>query len=293
MLILDTPHKRKSAAITAVILMIIIFGIFNYGMRYLDPPEEYGLAINFGSSDVGSGEPVEDTQKIAFPNVDEVQEVVEEEVVEEEVEEVLEKAVKEEILTEESEKEVPVVEKVEEVKKEAVKEIAEKKKEIKKPVEKVVEKAVAKPKPKPSKATQDALNNLLKGNTSDGKPQGEGDDAEPGVKGKEGGDASSSKYYGNTGSGSGGDYNLAGRKALTTPKQQPNCEEEGIVVVEIQVDKAGKVIYARPGAQGTNNSANCLFKAAKEAALKTKWNSDNKAPVNQIGTIIYRFTLSK
>ncbi|WP_373941234.1 hypothetical protein [Polaribacter sejongensis] len=57
MQILNTTHKRKSAVITAVILVLIIFGILNYGMSYLDPPEEYGLAINFGTSEVGSGEP--------------------------------------------------------------------------------------------------------------------------------------------------------------------------------------------------------------------------------------------
>ena len=67
----------------------------------------------------------------------------------------------------------------------------------------------------------------------DGKPKGEGDDKIEGVKGNEKGDPDSNKYYGNTGSGSGGNYNLAGRKALSKPKQQPDCQEEGIVVVRI------------------------------------------------------------
>ena len=39
--------------------MLLLFGIFNFGMQYLDPPEEYGLAINLGDSNVGNGEPVE------------------------------------------------------------------------------------------------------------------------------------------------------------------------------------------------------------------------------------------
>jgi protein TonB len=55
MSVLDTQHKRKSAAITAVILILFILGIFNFGMQYLDPPEEYGVAINFGDMNVGSG----------------------------------------------------------------------------------------------------------------------------------------------------------------------------------------------------------------------------------------------
>ncbi|KGL64373.1 energy transducer TonB [Polaribacter sp. Hel1_85] len=276
MKILETKHKRKSAIITAVILLLLLFGIFNYGMQYLDPPEEYGLAINFGNSEVGSGEPVEKTKKISTPKV-----VEKKEVVEEEVKEVPKEIIEEEIITNESSKDVPVVEKVKEVKKELVKEVV--KKEVPK----------EKPKPKPSKETQDALNNLLNGNSSDGKPKGEGDDKEVGVKGKENGNPDTNKYYGNTGSGSGGNYNLAGRKALSKPKEQPDCQEEGTVVVRIQVDKNGKVVYAQAGVQGTTNSAPCLLKPAKEAALKTKWNADSKAPSKQVGTIIYKFSLSK
>ena len=273
--ILNTKHKRKSAVITVIILMFLIFGILNYGMQYLDPPEEYGLAINFGNSEVGSGEPVVKTKKTTTPKVVEKQEVVEEE-----VKETPKEIIKEEIITDESSKDVPVV---------------EKKKEIKKPVEKEIkkEKPKEKPKPKPSKENQDALNSLLNGNSSDGKPKGEGDDKELGVKGKEKGDPDSSKYYGNTGSGSGGNYNLAGRKALSKPKEQPDCQEEGVVVVRIQVDKSGKVIYALAGVKGTTNSAACLLKPAKAAALKTRWNVDEKAPSKQTGTIIYKFSLSK
>lgn len=273
--ILETKHKRKSAAITAVILLLLLFVIFNYGMQYLDPPEEYGLAINFGNSEVGSGEPVVKTKKVSTPKVVEKQEVVEE------VKETPKEIIKEEIITDDTTKDVPVVEKVKEVKKEPVKEVV--KKEIPK----------EKPKPKPSKETTDALNSLLNGNSNDGATKGEGDDKKEGVKGNEKGDPDSNKYYGNTGSGSGGNYNLAGRKALLKPIKQPDCQEEGIVVVRIQVDKSGKVIYALPGVKGTTNSAACLLKPAKEAALNTKWNVDDKAPVKQTGTIIYKFSLSK
>ena len=282
MSVLDTKHKRKSALITACILALLIFGIFNYGMRYLDPPEEYGLAINFGSSEVGSGAPIEKVNKVSEPTVVEQQEVVEEE-----VKEVQKEVVQEEVITSDTSKEVPVVEKEKEIKKEPVKKVE---KEIEK---KEIPKPKPKPKPKPSKETQDALNNLLNGNASNGKPKGEGDDEEAGIKGKKNGDASATKYYGNTGSGSGGNYNLAGRKALSKPKEQPDCEEEGTVVVQIQVDRNGKVVYAKAGVQGTTNSNPCLLKPAKQAALKTKWSVSTKAPANQVGTIIYKFSLSK
>tara|TARA_B110000902_G_C14260147_1_gene569480 strand:+ start:786 stop:1625 length:840 start_codon:yes stop_codon:yes gene_type:complete len=277
--ILDTKHKRKSAAITTIILLILLFVIFNYGMTYLDPPEEYGLAINYGDSNVGIGEPVERTKRVSTPKVVEKEEVVQEEVVQELLETPKE-IIKEEIITDDTVKDVPVV---------------EKKEEKKAPVKEVVNKEIPKEKPKskPSKETQDALNNLLNGNSSDGKAKGEGDDKKEGVKGNEKGDSDSNRYYGNTGSGSGGNYNLAGRKALSKPIEQPDCQEEGIVVVRITVDKNGKVINAIPGVKGSNNTAACLLKPAKEAALRTTWNADDKAPVNQTGTIIYKFSLTK
>lgn len=257
-------------------LLLLIFGILNYGLTYLDPPEEYGVAINFGDSNMGSGEPVVSSKKTAAKEVQKKEEVLEE------VKEIPKEAIKEDLITDDTSKEVPVVEKVAEKKKDPVKEIV--KKEVK---------SVKKLKPKPSKETQDALNKLLKGNSNTGNPAGEGEDAIEGVKGKNDGDATSSKYYGNTGSGSNGDYNLAGRKALSKPKEQPDCQEEGTVVVRITVNKNGEVIKAEPGVKGSTNTAPCLLKPAKEAALKTKWNSDSNAPAFQVGTIIYKFSLTK
>ena len=275
MAVLDTKHKRKSAVITVIILLLLLFVIFNFGMRYLDPPEEYGLAINYGDSEVGNGTPVTKTVKIVSPKVIQKEEIVEA------IEEVPTEKVVEKVLTDPTAKEVPMMESVKEV--------------VKEPVEEVVKSAPPKeiPKPKPSKETQDALQSLLNGSASDGKPKGEGDDEKEGVKGSEKGDPDANKYYGNLGDGSGGNYNLNGRKALSKPKEQPDCEEEGIVVVSIAVDKTGKVIRAIAGVKGTTNTAACLLKPARDAALKTTWNSDPKAPSKQTGTIIYKFSLSK
>lgn len=277
MQILDTQHKRKSAIITIVILLLLLFIMYGFGMKYMDPPEEYGVAINFGDSNVGQGESVEKV-KTATPEQNEV----EEEVVEDITEEVTpEETIQEEVITDAAAKDAPVIEKSEE-KKETPK---EEKKEVK---------PKQKPKPKPSKATTDALNSLLNGSNSDGESStGEGDDNESGVKGSKDGDPSSSKYYGKAGGGSGGNYNLAGRKALSKPIEKPSCQEEGTVVVSIEVDKNGNVIKAIPGVRGTTNTSPCLLKPAKEAALKTKWNADGKAPAKQRGTIIYKFSLSK
>ena len=275
MSVLDTKHKRKSAVITALILLLLIFVIFNYGMRYLDPPEEYGLAINFGDSNVGSEESVQKPKKVSTSKAVEKEEEVQQ------VKETPKEVIKEEIIANDTSEDVPVVEKVKEEKKETPKE--------------VVKKETPKPKPKLSKETTDALSSLLNGNASDGQPSGEVDNAKEGMKGNEKGDLDAKKYYENTGSTSGGNYNLEGRKVSFKAIVKPDCQEEGDVVVRIMVDKNGNVISAESGKKGSTNNSTCLSNAAKEAALKTKWapDPDIDAPLTQIGTITYTFSLSK
>ena len=248
--VLDTQHKRKSATITAVILILFILGIFNFGMQYLDPPEEYGVAINFGDMNVGSGVSVLKSQKTT------PKEEVKTPAVTSPLKEVTKETLVEKIITEETTKEVPIVGKVAEEKPTLVEDV------VKKETPKVVTK------PKPSKESLDALNKLLNGNSSDGKPKGEGDAAVDGVKGDKDGEPISSKYYGNTGSGAGGNYNLAGRKALSTPKKQPDCQEEGVVVVRITVAKNGKVVSAIPGVKGSYKHCTLFVKTCERSCIK-------------------------
>ena len=279
MAFLDTPYKKKSTAITAVILIALLWMIFNFGMKYQDPPEEYGIAINLGTSNQGYEIPNDILP--SKESSEQVQEEVREEKMEETIEDISEETIKEEVVTQ-TEKEAPVIEKPEEVK---LKEIEKKEKPKK-------EKPIPKPK-KPSKNTLQAFDNLLKGDTSDENKAGEGNDTSSGLKGDKKGDPSSTKYYGNSGSSGESNYNLAGRNALSKPIEQPNCEEEGTVVVSIEVDKYGTVLKALSGVKGTTNSANCLLKPAREAALRTTWNADLNAPNKQKGTIIYKFSLTK
>ena len=279
MAFLYTIHKKKSSLLTLVILIVFIWGIFSFGMQYQDPPEEYGIAINFGTSNQGYEIPNDILP--SKESSEQVQEEVQEEKMEETIEDISEETIKEEVVTQ-TEKEAPVIKKLEEVE---VKEVEKKEKPKK-------EKPKPKPK-KPSKNTLQAFDNLLKGDTSDGNKAGEGNDAVSGLKGDKKGDPISTKYYGNTGKSGDPNYNLTGREALLKPKEQPNCEEEGIVVVSIEVDKEGKVIKAVSGVKGTTNTANCLLKPAREAALKTTWNADPNSPTKQKGTIIYKFSLTK
>ncbi len=89
---LDTKHKRKSATWTTIIGIIILLLIFNFGLRYFDPPKEFGISVNFGTSNVGSGD-VQPTEALkpatqeteVEPVKEEVEEVIEEPIVEEQV----------------------------------------------------------------------------------------------------------------------------------------------------------------------------------------------------------------
>jgi TonB family protein len=75
------------------------------------------------------------------------------------------------------------------------------------------------------------------------------------------------------------------------PKPYYPGNEEGIVVVQVTVDKNGIVTKAEPGAKGSNTANPELVAAAKKAAMQAKFNADANAPAFQVGTITYRFVL--
>ncbi|MBA3985737.1 MAG: cell envelope integrity protein TolA, partial [Flavobacteriales bacterium] len=56
MALLETKEEKKSFTITVVIHVVILLLLFMFGLKYLDPPLEQGIAVNFGTTDFGSGE---------------------------------------------------------------------------------------------------------------------------------------------------------------------------------------------------------------------------------------------
>tara|TARA_R110002073_G_scaffold139232_3_gene289474 strand:- start:26481 stop:27371 length:891 start_codon:yes stop_codon:yes gene_type:complete len=290
---LDTKHKKKSTVITSLLMALLLFLIFNFGMKYLDPPEEIGIAVNFGTTDVGSGD-IQPTEpiKAAPQEVPEEETEVQEEVVEEEtpVEEAQPEAASEKVVTQESEESIRIKQ-AQEAKRKA--EDAEKKKQQEAERKEKARIAAAEKIRKEQEAKRAKLDAMMGGvnNSSGTASGGEGDDTKAGDKGNPNGDPNASGYYGNGGGGSGGNYQLGDRNAISKPEPTYDCNEEGRVVVQISVDNSGKVISARPGDKGTTNSATCLFQRAKEAALKTRFSADSKAPTQQSGKIIYNFTL--
>lgn len=79
------------------------------------------------------------------------------------------------------------------------------------------------------------------------------------------------------------------RFAIYKVKPKYSCKESGTVVVRVWVNREGVTIKAEPGIRGTTESASCLFKEAKLAALQTTWTPYSDAPDIQIGQITYNF----
>lgn len=86
-------------------------------------------------------------------------------------------------------------------------------------------------------------------------------------------------------------YDLGDRGAQSLPKPNYDYQEGGKVVVEVSVDRSGKVIQANPGAKGSTTLNADLLRVAKEAALKARFEPKADAPAVQKGTITYNFVL--
>jgi len=106
------------------------------------------------------------------------------------------------------------------------------------------------------------------------------------------GSANVDRYGPGGGIGDGVSFSLDGRTVQNLAKPDFIGNEDGTVVVEVTVDKSGRVTKADAGVKGSNTTNPELLAAAKRAALLTKFNSDGKAPSFQKGTITYRFTLN-
>lgn len=276
----ETQHEKDSARITALIAIILILLFFIVGPKYLDPPLEYGVAVNFGTTDFGSGniqpkEPIK-SEPLDINKQPNIQETLPETSSSQE-------ETSEDILTQENAEEIALKKQQEA----EAKLKAEAEAKAKAEAERIERERAEK------EAKKKNIDNLIGGiGKSDGKVSGsEGNDNTAGDKGQLDGDPYAPSYFGDPGTGSGGvGYGLNGRGAPTRSKVVPECNEEGRVVVEIHVNRQGKVITAIPGKKGTTGDI-CLYEAAKKTALSHKWPPDSKAPTKQIGFVKVDFSV--
>ncbi len=273
---LDTIHKKKSAIITVVIAVLLLVLFFSLGLRYLDPPISYGMEVNFGSSNVGSGDLIPKKPLAAKPiPVQKEKEVVEESTPPPPKSNIQELS---EVVTE---KESTVAVDTKKEKDQAVPDDVEKVKEPE-----------PEPKPTVSEATKKMLSNFINNQPKTGEEDsGNGDDLLLGDKGKLEGNPYATRYFDEAGLGKGKGYGLNGRSLMSDGRQVQECNEAGTVVVRITVNRDGRVVSAEPGVKGTTNTHPCLMEPAKQTALLHRWYPDAKAPQKQIGFVVIQFKL--
>ena len=271
---LNTPHKKKSALLTSMVTLLLLLFFSLIGLSYFDPPISYGMEVNFGTASQGQG----NTQPKLPPKQVEQQKVQPKTEAPKSTPKVA--AIKTPKVVTQKEASVPVVK--EETKAQS-KEVQE---EVKK---------VEPPKPTVSKSTKQVLSNLLKAPDKFGETRdGEGVDQSPGDKGKVEGNPYASSYYGTAGlTGKGSGFGLNGRSLQNQGSVTQECNQEGVVVVRITVDKNGNVVAAEAGVKGTTNSHPCLLEPAKKTAFMHKWFSDSNAPSKQVGFVVVNFKLGE
>ena len=124
--------------------------------------------------------------------------------------------------------------------------------------------------------------------TSEGEGITEGD----GNQGSITGSPDSDDYSQGPSTGSGGvEFSLSGRNPVNLPKPKYEYQVAGKVVVQIKVNRDGRVTYARAGVKGSNTTDQRLLDAAEEAAKLARFDKKSDAAYEQTGTITYYFIL--
>ncbi len=294
---MEEEQKERKNRITGIavsvamhVLLLVLF-MFILAWREPDPPlPEYGIELNFGMEEQGSGEvqpetPVteESTEEEAQPdeaNVEEVPEEIIEEAVEaiEPVEEVVEEVVEQPVPNKQESPEV--IKEVKETPKEEVKP---------KPVEKKEEK-----KPEPVK-TEPVKTEQTTGAKEEGKAdtpakKSEGDDAQAvGDKGEPEGELNADAIYkGKPGGGSDGPaLNIVGWIWDEVPRKKDASSENGTITFEFTIDEDGYVIAVRTLQRSVSPSVAKFYEEQLQKTTFSRTGTGAIKPGNTKGTVTF------
>jgi outer membrane biosynthesis protein TonB len=291
-----------------VLLLLLLFGFFTP----LPLPEEEGILVNFGNSETGLGleEPAPGE---SAPVKNQVEERIEVKTPPIPVKKIVAPVEKEALMTQDLEKTVAMesakkkkeLNKVKDLEKEKVLKEKREQQEIERQRQAEItrqkreeEQRLAQAAAEQRKANEidSRAKNAFGGNgkgAANSKSTSQGVTFGTGNQGSPNGSANVDKYGPGGGVGNGPSFSLDGRSGLSLPKPYYPGNEEGIVVVQVTVDKNGIVTKVEPGVKGSNTANPALIAAAKKAALQAKFNVDNNpnTPAFQVGTITYRFRL--
>lgn len=249
-------HKLYGILATVVFHAIAVVLLFNLCFRTPLPlPGEAGVEVNLGmyAEAMSQQDDMTTSQQV-------------EETTNQQVEEATSEDVEEEIMSEDEN--IPSIEEVEET--EEVEEIVEEVVE-EKPV--VNQRALFQVNKKKQETPSEGSNNEVVG--EQGSPNG--------LKDIE-------RYVGHGGSGDGPSYDLGGRGAKSISSPSKDISEEATIVVDIWVDKEGRVQRAEIG-KGTTTTNSDMRASALQAARNSVFVKDDKAADLQKGTITYNFII--
>ena len=122
------------------------------------------------------------------------------------------------------------------------------------------------------------------------EPSSEGNTETPGDQGNPNGGQDIANYEGLGGAGGGPSYDLGGRGVKSLPRPSKDFNEEGTIVVDIWVDRDGRVTNAQIG-KGTNIANIQMRQMAINAAKSSVFSPDMDAAELQKGTITYKFII--
>jgi len=283
-----------------ILIFLLYFGILI--TKPATPPFEEGILVNFGDSETGLGleEPAPGERE---PSVKPIESASEKVVLPPPPAKKVSAADDEPIVTQDVEKTVAVktpkkkvVEKVIDPEKQrlAEEERLQKAEQLRQQKEEQQRLAQAAAEQRKIGEINSRAKNVFGGGgkgSPDSKSTSQGITYGTGNQGVPQGSANAERYGPGGGIGNGVSFSLDGRTSQSLPKPRYPGNEEGVVVVQVTVNKSGLVTKAEAGVRGSNTADPELISAAKKAALQAKFNVDNNAPAYQTGTITYRFVL--
>ena len=151
------------------------------------------------------------------------------------------------------------------------------------------------PQEQPIEEPKPNVNNkaLFKGSNNPQAGGSEGITGKPGDQGKPNGLAGVRQYDGNGGKGNGTGYDLGGRGAKSLHRPDGDFSEDGKIVVDIWVNRAGQVVRAEVADKGTDIINNAMRQKAIQAAKRSTFAAAPDAPEEQHGIITYTFVINQ
>lgn len=282
-------HKRGITGTLLFHVGLALLFIFSGLITPLPLPEEEGILINFGTGPEGEGliepqtelqsEPVAQPQTTPPETVSQPEES-EEEIMTQDFEEA--PAIESEEETSENQEDLEALERQ---RKDEMERIRQEELERQRVIEE--QRRIQEITDRTRNALSNARNNANSTATGEGETTGQEN------QGSESGSVNSDNHSpGLSGIGDEGiSYSLEGRTPQLLPKPEYNYQAEGIVVVEVTVDRNGNVTEAIAGVKGSTTLDFYLRREAKKAALSAKFDRKPNAPQIQKGTITYYFLL--